>query len=374
LRFREAPEKLLGQVRGDRVFFQWDVLLGEEGELREVLQGESAWRSLGGAKVAGHGLSGLHLSRYLWPKGIVPFVIEEALAARRSVILDAIAEWNDRTHLSLVNFRKEESFLKRELGGSGQEAGAIWRLHFVAGEEGYSWSLLGLRRNTGGKGKAYHQPLSLAKGFPRSSVLHEIGHAIGLLHEQKRADRDSFIHVNLDAIQAGEVVQYEKATSSLGTVIGGYDYDSIMHYSPDAFSVRGQPTFKPLPGSPSRIGRNEHLSEGDVAAANTLYPREAPSPDPTTYRPVPGQKWKRQIGEAEAEKFVRLVLEHLPPSHPTALGRVRERTFRFLGAEIVLGVVTFGSAFSQETVSYRVLLRRREDEIELMSLTRERGP
>ena len=37
-----------------------------------------------------------------------------------------------------------------------------------------------------------------------STVLHEMMHAIGFLHEQARGDRDDFVEVNLKNIQSGE--------------------------------------------------------------------------------------------------------------------------------------------------------------------------
>ena len=49
----------------------------------------------------------------------------------------------------------------------------------------------------------------------------------------------------------------------------GYDYDSIMHYGPKAFSKNGRNTITARNGHP--IGQIQRLSAIDVAQAKTMY-------------------------------------------------------------------------------------------------------
>ena len=49
----------------------------------------------------------------------------------------------------------------------------------------------------------------------------------------------------------------------------GYDYESIMHYGPKAFSVNGRATISAK--NNARIGQRQGLSAGDVAQAKTMY-------------------------------------------------------------------------------------------------------
>lgn len=67
--------------------------------------------------------------------------------------------------------------------------------------------------------------------FQKGLYLHEIGHAIGLIHEQNRPDRDEFIRINVQNIQPGLQSQFEKYPESyINTRNVQYDFPSVMHY------------------------------------------------------------------------------------------------------------------------------------------------
>jgi len=71
-------------------------------------------------------------------------------------------------------------------------------------------------------------------------AIHEILHALGLVHEQSRPDRDQYINIHTDRISAagkGQFVKDEKADTARE-----YDIMSVMHYSSKAFSKNDQNT------------------------------------------------------------------------------------------------------------------------------------
>nr|XP_022286290.1 zinc metalloproteinase nas-13-like [Crassostrea virginica] len=134
------------------------------------------------------------------------------------------------------------------------------------------WSRLGKQ---GGR-----QELSLDSNGCRFKglYLHEIGHAVGLIHEQNRPDRDEFIRVITQNIQPGLQSQFEKYPDNyIDTYRVQYDFPSVMHYGVTAFSRDGRsPTIAAQPAYKAReaeIGRvfQKELSFGDVQVLNSMY-------------------------------------------------------------------------------------------------------
>lgn len=105
----------------------------------------------------------------------------------------------------------------------------------------------------------------------KGTVIHEIGHALGLIHEQKRTDRDDFITVNFDNITPEYASQYE--VCSFCKSHGTFDFDSVMLYS--SFLSRGvvdskKPVMTKKDGTTWKAQR-KILSVGDIEAINHKY-------------------------------------------------------------------------------------------------------
>lgn len=112
--------------------------------------------------------------------------------------------------------------------------------------------------------------ISLGKGcYHLGIVVHELGHALGLIHEHQRPDRDNYVKVNELAIQ----VNYTDQFSTMSSInLSEYDYYSVMHYHKFAFSEEGHPTI--LPRRTVRLMPLESkpgLSSDDIRALNRLY-------------------------------------------------------------------------------------------------------
>merc|ERR1711872_671389 len=190
---------------------------------------------------------------YRWPKRITPYRIERSIE-KTSHIYSAMKEWMDQT---CIVFKPASSSVAREVGHN--HAATIFS------EDG-CYSPVGYQH--GG-----FQKISLANGgcAYHATALHELGHTIGLHHEQCRQDRDGYIDIQWKNIQEDNKYNFEKAagTNNMGVK---YDYCSIMHYEGDAFSSNGEITMLTKdPDYQFTIGAQKFLSFTDAKIVNKMY-------------------------------------------------------------------------------------------------------
>ena len=182
--------------------------------------------------------------RYRWPDGVVPYEVKEGLEV---VVSEAIKHWESKTNLRFA---------------ARTPANAVSYPNYVSFEvRDGCWSAVGMQ---GGQ-----QVISIGAGCGIGQAIHEIGHAIGLWHEQSREDRDQYVRIAWENIIPNMEHNFDQRITD-GDDIGAYDYASMMHYPAKAFSSNGLDTITAIGGEP--IGQRDALSDGDIAAAAALYP------------------------------------------------------------------------------------------------------
>lgn len=104
-------------------------------------------------------------------------------------------------------------------------------------------------------------------------VAHELNHALGFWHEQSRADRDNYVRIMWQNIPTDQQHNFNKFTSGADTQGFPYDYNSIMHYEWNAFSVNGQATIVPLQSGINLVNASQKtsLTSIDVAEIRKYY-------------------------------------------------------------------------------------------------------
>ncbi|XP_068085179.1 zinc metalloproteinase nas-6-like [Anabrus simplex] len=113
----------------------------------------------------------------------------------------------------------------------------------------------------------------------QGTIQHEFLHALGFWHEHTRPDRDNFVTVHWDNIAPGLESNFMKRPESeVQYQQMPYDYDSVMHYRPMAFSKDHQSlTLEPRDATAvKRMGQRIRFSPVDLAKLNRLYNCSSP--------------------------------------------------------------------------------------------------
>lgn len=242
---RVGDRTVTAEVVGGLLLFEGDIVLGE---VAEFDAGRLTPQSIFHDKIRD----------YRWPGGVVPFdFAADVTAGDQAVLNAAISEWTAKVPaLRFVPRTDEGAFVRFE-----RRDGVTDRCSSSVGR-------------TGGMQRVWLTETGPCSKF---TMVHELGHAPGLYHEQAREDRDKFVTINWNNIQSGRSGNFNKRVAT-GLDIGPYDYDSVMHYGSNAFCRRDAqgncvgPTIVPKDASKT-IGQRDHLSTGDVSAVRWLYLR-----------------------------------------------------------------------------------------------------
>lgn len=183
-----------------------------------------------------------------WPNGAIPYQISGSLPNPQRVH-DAINHWNNLmggvVSLTPRNGEKDYVYFVPVASGCAATVG------YYAGEGAHT--------------------VELEPNCGSGNIAHEIGHAIGLDHEQNRRDRDNHLRIIWNKIMAGFELNFQVETSYKDYY--EYDFNSIMHYSLYAFSSDGSQTIVPKTALPNDlyVGQRRGLSLGDINSVRVMY-------------------------------------------------------------------------------------------------------
>ena len=234
----DAANLKKGQLGGQEItyerkngmnFFQGDIVLSDQ----QLSEGSTTHKG------------GTAFSR--WPNRTIYYTIASNMGSINiNKINSAVNEYNSKTNTRWVQRTNQSNYVEFIFGSSN-------------GSDG--WAHIGYQ---GGK-----QTVSLDQYISVGSVIHEMGHTVGLYHEHCRQDRDQYVSIQWGNIQDGQAYNFNKYTS--GTDIGPFNINSVMMYWPTSYSKNGLPTIKRADGSNFTYNRTG-FTTGDINTINAMYP------------------------------------------------------------------------------------------------------
>lgn len=234
-----APRQITYEVQGDLAIWQGDIIIGKA---RHIATSEAQLRTqlASGARAAVY----IDGDGFRWPGGVVPFVIDAGLSNTERVT-NAIAMVEQATAgVRFVQRTSETNYIRFQLAGGCSSA-----IGMIGGE----------------------QPINLGVDCTTGNTAHEILHALALYHEHTRCDRDDFVTVVWDNIQAGKEHNFTKNCDDASDH-GEYDEGSMMHYPTSGFAIdETQPNLISKRGRDAEMGQRAALGPTDIATINLLY-------------------------------------------------------------------------------------------------------
>ncbi|KAG5679812.1 hypothetical protein PVAND_009350 [Polypedilum vanderplanki] len=105
----------------------------------------------------------------------------------------------------------------------------------------------------------------------KGSVIHELLHSLGLLHMHMTKGRDKFIDINWENIRDDAQLNFKAFTTHVNMFNTEYDFDSITHYSRNAFAKNKSISTIIAKQIATNMGQRKEMSIGDITRLNRMY-------------------------------------------------------------------------------------------------------
>jgi Astacin (Peptidase family M12A) len=193
--------------------------------------------------------------QFFWDSGVIPYEIAPNFSpAERQRVFDAMTTWSRTAPITFVPRTSQSGFL------------AITRDELTGPEASPCFSGVGHRLGT-----MQRFNLGGSCSSDMGTILHEMGHTLGYLHEQQRLDRDNYVTIDFGNVPGNARHNFDRWTIQSP---GPYDFGSIMHYAANAFALdRSRPTIIPKPQYASETARmgSRQLSDTDHNMMSVVY-------------------------------------------------------------------------------------------------------
>ena len=186
-----------------------------------------------------------------WPGGVVPVQFDRTISSDyRARFMSACEVWSEVANVQCrLRSTRDTNYL------------------FVTDRKERCWT------DVGSKTGKQEFNFAFEWCWERTSLIHELGHVLGFMHEHQRPDRDKYLKVYPQ--HAGDMA-YSYAKLSFGPLDkkSAYDFMSIMHYWNKAYSVNGKAIMVPRSGYEkytNTMGTSKNLTRGDIELVRRVY-------------------------------------------------------------------------------------------------------
>ncbi len=250
----QQPEIRNGIFRGRKVTYAWIPGTGNNGAGKAMFQGDIILdhvQQLPGSGMVGDSL-GVAYPQYLWPKVgsvyQVPYTVDPA-SGDQSNIQTAVAQFNSNFAgvIQFVPYTNQADYV-----------------NFSFDPNNSSGSCEAYEGRVGGE-----QTVGGSATCTVATILHEMGHTVGVWHEQSRPDRNTFINVNYDAVIKASRGNFDQLLDN-DQELTLFDYASVMEYPAFSFSRNGEPCIESIPAGIPLSNPNGY-SAADIDGIDRLY-------------------------------------------------------------------------------------------------------